>query len=312
MLAMYMNSVSIGYGIALPGVGITMCIRPCAAIGASHENALSMRSGLPSASTSRSSGASREAERRAGSGLPAATCAGLAGRLRARRRRLRDTALVAAAAGHIDRAEQHLQQMQRAAGLEAVGMGRDAAHRVHRRPAGRRIVSWRRPAQSVHGCRSSIACSKATCGDLGGDAADRVGRDAAASAATASGAYSRVEIALGDQLEHRHGAAAVGQRRLADERGPRRRSASRSRASPSRSEHQRLAVLVAREQPVIGGARVAGSPARRRWCSGRDSRDRPGRRAAARGSATARTARRCRAGCRSIRRRSPNSRCAPG
>ena len=44
-----------------------MCIMPCAASGASHENALSMRIGLPSSSTSRSSGRaeSRAARRRA-------------------------------------------------------------------------------------------------------------------------------------------------------------------------------------------------------------------------------------------------------
>ena len=36
---------------------ITLCSMPCAANGCSHENALSMRRGVPSASTSRSSGA---------------------------------------------------------------------------------------------------------------------------------------------------------------------------------------------------------------------------------------------------------------
>ena len=56
MLAMYRNSRSTGYGSPAQALRITMCIRPWAATGASHEYALSIRRGLPSASTSRSSG----------------------------------------------------------------------------------------------------------------------------------------------------------------------------------------------------------------------------------------------------------------
>src|SRR5262249_4066426 len=56
MLAMYMNSVSIGYGSPLHALWMTICIIPWAEIGASHENALSMRCGLLSASMIRSSG----------------------------------------------------------------------------------------------------------------------------------------------------------------------------------------------------------------------------------------------------------------
>ena len=37
MLAMYMNSTSTGYGSAVAALVMTMCIRPCAASGASHE-----------------------------------------------------------------------------------------------------------------------------------------------------------------------------------------------------------------------------------------------------------------------------------
>ena len=37
MLAMYMNSTSTGYGSPLAALAITMCIRPWAASGASHE-----------------------------------------------------------------------------------------------------------------------------------------------------------------------------------------------------------------------------------------------------------------------------------
>ena len=58
MLAMYMNSVSIGYGSPFQALRINRCISPCAAIGASHENALSMRTGLPSSPMIKSSGPS--------------------------------------------------------------------------------------------------------------------------------------------------------------------------------------------------------------------------------------------------------------
>jgi hypothetical protein len=56
MLVIYMKSVSIGYGSPFHAFWMTMCIMPCAAIGASQEKALSMRKGRPSASRIRSSG----------------------------------------------------------------------------------------------------------------------------------------------------------------------------------------------------------------------------------------------------------------
>ena len=56
MLAMNMNKVSMGYGSSAPALPIAMCIIPCRPSGASQEKALSMRSGSPAASTSRSSG----------------------------------------------------------------------------------------------------------------------------------------------------------------------------------------------------------------------------------------------------------------
>src|SRR4030067_3384109 len=56
MLDMNRISVSSAYGSWLVALVITMCIRPCEAIGTSHEYALSMRSGLPNSSITRSSG----------------------------------------------------------------------------------------------------------------------------------------------------------------------------------------------------------------------------------------------------------------
>ena len=61
---------------------------------------------------------------------------GPAMRRRMRLDRLRIGRLVAEAAGAVDRADQHLQHVQRARRLEAVGMGGDAAHGMERdRPA---------------------------------------------------------------------------------------------------------------------------------------------------------------------------------
>ena len=72
-----------------------------------------------------------------------------------------------------------------------------------------RIVSWRRPAQSVHGDRQLDRLLERDMGQLGGDAADRVGGNAAA-LRDRVGRIALVEIALGDQLEDRH--AACGRR----------------------------------------------------------------------------------------------------
>jgi hypothetical protein len=56
MLAMKRISVSIAYGSAATALAMTMCISPCAASGDSHEYALSIRSGRPSASIASVSG----------------------------------------------------------------------------------------------------------------------------------------------------------------------------------------------------------------------------------------------------------------
>ena len=73
MLVMYMNSVSIGYGSPLWAFVITRCSMPWAASGASHENALSIRAGVPSASTRRSSGLVGNPSGGPGNGRPGTT-----------------------------------------------------------------------------------------------------------------------------------------------------------------------------------------------------------------------------------------------
>ena len=112
-------------------------------------------------------GAVHEAQRR---GVErAVVLARLAGPV-GRRHRFRERRLVAEAARRVDRAQQHLQHVQRAAGVEAVAVRADAAHRVHRhRPADHRVVSCgprhRSSAPAIRDCsRTRPAPVRARCG----------------------------------------------------------------------------------------------------------------------------------------------------
>jgi hypothetical protein len=131
-----------------------------------------------------------------------------AGRLRAGRGGLRVGRLEAETAWDVDGAEQHLQQVQCAAGVEAVGVGRDAAHRVHRdRAAAHGGVAAAGPVGPGDGELDRLV--EGDVGELGGEAADGVGGNAAGRG-DGVGGVARVEVALGDQLEDRHGVAAEG------------------------------------------------------------------------------------------------------
>ena len=140
----------------------------------------------------------------------------LAGRLRPRRHRAREGGLVAPGAGRIDGAQQHLQQVDRPAGMEAVGMGGDAAHRMHGdRAADHLLVPAAGPVGP--GLVDHHLFLEGGMGDLGGDAADIVGCHAAGLGNRVGGVLG-IEIAPGQQLEHRHRLAAVRQNHLADQR----------------------------------------------------------------------------------------------
>src|SRR4026207_1193947 len=103
-----------------------MCIMPWAENGASQLKALSMRCGVPAASTSRSSGPGGKPRCGPGSGLAGGTARGLPAPLEEGRGKLGIGRLVAEAAGAIDRAQQDLQDVEDAARVKAVGVGRDA------------------------------------------------------------------------------------------------------------------------------------------------------------------------------------------
>src|SRR5205814_8167898 len=88
--------------------------------------------------------------------------------------------------------------------------------------------------------------------DLAGNPADRLGRDAA-DWRTGLRRIARIEIALGDELKYRHGAAPVRQLRFAND--ARFAAGLEPARQPARAvEHERLAGLVAREEAVIGAA----------------------------------------------------------
>ena len=103
--------------------------------------------------------------------------------------------------------------------------------------------------------RASIVCSNAACAS---SAAMRriVSAGDAGLAATRVGRIFVVEEALGDQLEDRHARAAVGSVNAPTSAGRDVRRAAASASVAGRLvEGERLALGVAREQPVVGGAR---------------------------------------------------------
>ncbi len=130
MLAMKISSVSILYGSPRQALVMTLCIRPCTDSGYSQEKPLSMRTGLPSSSTNRSSGSAGQPSAMPSSGVFGLHRLRVVRRAGAGRDRARERHLVAEAAGTVDGAEQRHQDGQRTDGLEAVGMRRQAAHGV--------------------------------------------------------------------------------------------------------------------------------------------------------------------------------------
>ena len=267
------------YGSPAHALRITLCNMPCAANGCSHENALSMRRGCAVAVDEEILGRVHVAER---AGVERAVrLARLAGTIR-RRRRFRIRRLVAETAGRVDRAEQHLQEMQRAARVESVRMRRDAAHRVHRDRAADHfgVLAAVRVGPAL---RQADLLVERGFGELAREAADRVGGDAA-------GFRDRVgrvfvgEVAFGEELECGNRRAAVGQRVFADDErrdvGDRDSVDDTNHALHRRSQAGERAAHRARFRPrrarsIHRPPRPAHeSPDDAHWCSARDSRDR--------------------------------------
>ena len=272
MLAMYMNSVSILYGSPFQAIADQQVHQPVRGDRRVPRKRLVDAHRLPVVADDQILGAERIAERRAGQRLAGDDATELAGRFRTRRGRLRIRRFVAPAAGNIDRADQDLQQVQRAAGLEPVRMGRDAAHRMHRhRTAAHRLVAAAGPVGPGRcGSRSPVrrrrGRSRRRASGCGRPGCRRPGRPSRARIADRDSARRSAE-----RPARRGGRRAASPRRRC---GPRRRSVSRSRGrrrGRAPAGRRLRCARTARHRR----RRDRGSPARRRSCSGRDRRDRP-------------------------------------
>ena len=251
-LAMYMKRVSIGYGSPFACIGDDHMHHAVGGDRRVPRKRLVDARGPAFGIDDQILGRHRVAERDPRQRLPGSELIGFAGGLWSGWARLWVWRLVTPPARYIDRADQHLQEVQRAAGLEPVRMRRDAAHCMERdRTATHRIVPPSGPIGPRD--RQLDLLLERGLGDLGGEPPYRRSRDATG-LRHRLGRIARVEIAFRHQLKHRDRASAVGQRSFADQArlGPRRHRA-RQRARPF--EHQGLAGLVAREKPVIGRTR---------------------------------------------------------
>ena len=175
------------------------------------------------------------------------------------------------------------------------------------------IFSWRRPAQSVQGWSSVDLLLEGGVRQLGGDAADRRGGDAAARRRPPRARSRRRDSARRAAGRPAIARAAVRQRELrrpARARCPAPAPSARVRSSgPRRAGGPRRRGRTGRHRRAPG-SRITSQA---RWCSGRGkSRSMLPARSSSWHRARRRTARRCRAGCRSIRRRSRSSRCGTG
>ncbi len=193
----------------------------------------------------------REAERR--------TPERLAGADRARgldrgRNRFRIRRLVAEGARCVDRAQEHLQEMQRATGVKAVRMRGDSAHRMNAdRATDHLVVATARPVRP--GLVDDDGLLERDMRELGGNALDRFGREPGLRGDNI-GRIFRVKITLRDQSKGRNGAAAIGKRVFAGEARLRRRLECADNLLRLAVIDERRSFSAAREQAVVGRAMV--------------------------------------------------------
>ena len=170
-------------------------------------------------------------------------------------RRLRIGRLEAEAAWRLDRSQQQLQHMQRTTGLEAVGMRRNPAHRMHRDRAADHLVMLF-PFPVGPWLVDDHLAGEGRLGKVGGKLADARGTDAD----LRGHHFRRIivgEIGVGHQHEGRNGHTAPLHLDLALQRRLHRRIAVRGRLAGGAVDNLRRAVIIAKEQPVIGRARIA-------------------------------------------------------
>ena len=139
--------------------------------------------------------------------------------------------------------------------MEAVGVGRDAAHGVHADgPADHLVVAPAGPIRPGDVERDLLF--EGGVRQLGGDAAHRGGGDAGLLLGALGGVGVGQE-ALGEQLEYRNCLAAVGQPESAGERGRQITEQAAGELAGGLVVHQRSAGRIAGEQAIVGRARGA-------------------------------------------------------
>ena len=170
-------------------------------------------------------------------------------------RRLRIGRLEPETAGRLDRAEKQLQHMKRAAGLEAVRMRRDPAHRVHRDgPPDHPLVTLALPVGP--GLFDHDFFLKGRRRQIGGKLADPCSRNPD----LWGHRFRRIfigEIGFGHQHEGRHRGAATLHLHLAVKRDAHLRVGVWRRLAAVAVKHHRRAVTITKEQAVIRPAGVA-------------------------------------------------------
>ena len=190
-------------------------------------------------------GAGREAERRRRQRLPRLG----AGRGFQRRRDVaRERRLGAVAAGAVNRAQQHLQEVNRAAGVKAVRVRRNAAHRVHGHGAANELVVFA-PGKVGPFALHLNGLAERDLRHFKREAFDDIGADAAHPGGV-GGRVARVEVFFGEQREHGFRGFAARRRVFAEQR--RLRAGAKAVGDRARRHvpHLRAAFAVAANQAV--------------------------------------------------------------
>ena len=206
-------------------------------------------------------GAGRKAQRRSFQRLTGLHVARLARRLQRRRNGFRERRLITETTRHVDRADDCLQQVNRAAGMEPVRVRRNAAHRVHRHRTANEFIVLTPVRIDPRGVDLDGFLER-NVRDLGSNTANGVGRNAGLTGDRVRGIFC-VQVARRHQLERRRcrppivQSGIAGKHRLGvDIGGP-------LQCLFFAVPNQRVSFGIAGEQTVVGTARILNHQPRR-------------------------------------------------